>query len=199
LKNLLISAKVAPSRIPLYHALKFLFKNYLIATYSGNTNPLSINYNSLGIGNLQLPQGPQSDSYHIYLSVNIFDDTNGVTTYSLSNPVVVLPNTNLLSDSSTNLQLMLELNSGNVNLVARNSIAMASGLNMQFNSSQSSASQTSQVTALKELLVNKVASLSVSDSNSISTLATALSTLTQVPDQVSTRIAVKNLLDYCDV
>ena len=92
------------------------------------------------------------------------DDTNGVTIYSLPSPVVVLPNTNLLSDPSSNVQLMAELNSGNVNLVARNAIAIALGLNMQFDSSQTSASQISEVTAFKELLVNKVTKLSVSDS-----------------------------------
>jgi len=142
------------------------------------------------VGNLQLPQGPQSDSYQIYLSVNIVDDTNGVTTYSLPSPVVVLPNTNLLSDPSSNVQLMTELNSGNVNLVARNAIAIASGLNMQFDSPQTSTSQISEVTAFKELLVNKVTQLSVSDSNSISTIASTLSSLTQVPNQVSSNMAV---------
>ena len=166
-----------------------------LATYSGNVNPISINFNSLGIGNLQLPQGPESDSYFIYLSVNIIDDTNGVTTFTLPNPVVVLPNSDLLSISSTNTQLMTELNSGNVNLVASNAIAIANGLNMQFNSSQSS-SQTSQVTAFKELLVSKVVQLSVSDSNSISTIASTLSALTQVPDQVSSNLAVRIFLNY---
>jgi len=155
---------------------------------------MSISYNSLGVGNLQLPQGPQSDSYQIYLSVNIFDDTNGVTTFSLPSPVVVLPNTNLLSDPSSNVQLMTELNSGNVNLVARNVIAIATGFNMQFNLSQTSTSQISEVTAFKELLAKKVTQLSVSDSNSINTIASSLSSLTQVPEQVSPNLAVKKVL-----
>ena len=153
-----------------------------------------MNYNSVGIGNLQLPQGPQSDSYFIYLSVNIIDDTNGVTNFVLSNPVVVLPNTNLLSDASSNRQLMTELNSGNVDLVSRNALAIAMGLNMQFNSSQSTSSQTSQVTAFKEFLVTKVTELSVSDSNSMCTIASTLSSLTQTPSQVSSNMAVKKFV-----
>ncbi len=148
----------------------------------------------MGVGNLQLPQGPQSDSNHIYLSVNIVDDTNGVTTYSLPSPVVVLPNTNILSNSSSNVQLMTALNSGNVNLVAINVIAIATGFNMQFNSSQTSTSQISEVTAFKELLAKKVTQLSVSDSNSINTIASSLSSLTQVPEQVSPNLAVKKVL-----
>jgi hypothetical protein len=38
--------------------------------------------------------------------------------------------------------------------------------------------------------VNKVTQLSVSDSNSISTIASTLSSLTQVPNQVSSNMAV---------
>ena len=64
-----------------------------IATYSGNLNFISLNYNSNGQISLQLPQGPQSDSYKIYLSVNIIDDTNGVTNYYVkNNPIIVKPN-----------------------------------------------------------------------------------------------------------
>ena len=144
----------------------------------------------MGIGNLQLPQGPDFDSFRIYLSVNIIDDTNGVTTYTLANPVEVRPNPDLLAVSSTNAQLMTELNSGNVNMVARNAIAFANGFNMQFNTSQSMA-QISQVAAFKELLVEKVTQLSVSDSNSIGTIASTLSSLTQVPDQVTANMAVR--------
>lgn len=157
---------------------------------------MSISYNSLGVGNLELPQGSQSDSYHIYLSVNIMDDTNGVTTYSLPSPVLVLPNTNILSNSSSNVQLMTELNSGNVDLVAINVIAIATGFNMQFNSSQTSTSQISEVTSFKELLAKKVTQLSVSDSNSISTIASSLSSLTQVLEQVSSNLAVKRVLIF---
>ncbi len=149
----------------------------------------------MGIAYLQLPQGPQSDSYYIYLSVNILDDTNGVTTYSLPTPVIVLPNPNLVStftSASSNIQLMSDLNSGNINLVSNNALSISSGFNEQFNSSQS-LSQTSQIANIKEFLVSKVAQLSLGDSNSISTVASTLSSLTQVPSQVSTNMAVKKI------
>ena len=144
------------------------------------------------MANLKLPQGPSTDSYFIYLSVNIIDDTNGVTTYTLTNPVVVLPNSNLvleLKNSSNNTLLIAELNSGNLNLVACNSLAISTSLNMEFNSSQS-MSQINQISELKEYLVERVTQFSVSDSSSFSTIASTLSSLTQIPNHVSSNMAV---------
>jgi len=126
--------------------------------------------------------------------VNIIDDTNGITAYSISDPVEVLPNPDLVSlftITSSNNPLMSELNSGNINVVLNNALSISSGFNEQFNSSQS-LSQTSQIAGLKELLVNKVTQLNVGDSNSISSITSALSSLTQVPEQVSSNMAVKN-------
>jgi hypothetical protein len=148
------------------------------------------------VASLQLPQGPSTDSYNIYLSVNIVDDTNGVTTYSISNPVQVLPNQNLastLTNSSGNTLLIAQINSGNINAVASNSLAISTSLNMQFNESQS-LTQTSQISELKEYLVEKVGQLSVADSNSILTITSALSSLTQLPNHVSSNMAVRFFL-----
>lgn len=85
---------------------------------------------------------------------------------------------------------MSELNSGDINVVSNYALSMSSGFNEQYNSSQS-LSQTSQIAGLKELLVNKVTQLSVGDSNSMSTITSALSSLTQVPEQVSSNMAVR--------
>jgi hypothetical protein len=129
--------------------------------------------------------------------VNIIDDTNGITAYSILNPVEVLPNPDLVSlftITSSNKLLMSELNSGNINVVLNNALSLSSGFNEQFNSSQS-LSQTSQIAGLKELLVNKVTQLNVGDSNSISTITSALSSLTQVPEQVSSNMAVR-IINY---
>lgn len=147
----------------------------------------------MGVASLQLPQGPSTDSYNIYLSVNIIDDTNGVTTYSIPNPVHVLSNQNLastLTNSSGNTLLIAQINSGNINTVVSNSLAISTSLNMQFNESQS-LTQASQISELKEYLVERVGQLSVSDSNSIITITSALSSLTQSPNHVSSNMAVK--------
>ena len=80
---------------------------------------------------VQLPQGPSTDSYKIYLLVNIIDDTDGSTLYYLSNPVTVQPDNSLANDlassitsNDANNQLLLNLNSGNLNIVAKNVIAI---------------------------------------------------------------------------
>ena len=149
---------------------------------------MSLNFNALGIASLKLPQGPQADSYRVYLRVNIIDDTNGVTLFTIPNPVTVSPNTNLTS-SLENGPLLTELNSGNLNLVARNAIALSDGLNMQVDSSQS-AEQTNQMAVIREFLVSKVSDLTVTDSRSINTISTSLSTLTRTAEQVSSQMAV---------
>ena len=150
-----------------------------------------------------LPQGPSSDEYKLYLFVNIIDDTNGITVYNIRQPVVVLPNDNLVtslidaisSDDQTN-QFLMELNSGNLNLVTKNIIALSSVFNTQSSSSYASmhATQLSENNNLKGILreyfLTKLESLSISDLSSIKVIASALSEVTATPQQVSTQMAV---------
>ena len=177
------------------------------ATYSGNPNPIALNYNSNGVITLQLPQGPATDSYFIYLFVNIIDDTQGTTVFQLSTPVTVKPNdqlANSLAESISSNQdagspLILELNSGNLNLVSKNVIALSTVFNIQSAASNSTSSSVNtsaveqmnnQMASLREFLVNKVASLSVSDISSIKVISSALSAATQSTEQVSSSTAV---------
>ena len=109
---------------------------YSTATYLDNLNFISLSSNTNGQINFQLPQGPQSDTYKIYLVVNVKDNSNGVTTYNISTPVTVLPNdtsVQSLTDSILNLngngsnsQILNSLNSGDTNLVTSNVLALTS-------------------------------------------------------------------------
>jgi len=97
---------------------------------------------------VQLPQGPSTDSYNIYLLVNIIDDTDGSTLYYLPNPVTVQPDNSLANNLASSItsnngdnQLLLNLNSGNLNIVAKNVIAITTILNFQ--SSDSDENSTS--------------------------------------------------------
>ena len=143
---------------------------------------------------IQLPEGPSSDSYKIYLFVNIIDDTDGTTVYYLPNPVIVTPNNNLatsLADSITssdpNCQFLVELNSGNLNTVSKNVISLATVFNIQSESQTAASSSSSgtvnltqidqvnnQMATLREFLVNKVTELSVSDISSIKVISSAI-------------------------
>ena len=152
----------------------------------------------------QLPQGLNSHSYLIYLFVNIIDDTGGTTVYFLSKPVTVKPNDQLVESlidsilhNETGTGLLLELNSGNLNLISKNAIALATVFNIQSIESTHSTSNSStidqmnnQMAWLREFLVRKVFDLSLSNITSIKIVSSVLSVATQTFEQVSSTIAV---------
>jgi hypothetical protein len=162
---------------------------------------------------LQLPQGPDTNSFSIYLFVNVIDDTYGTTVYFLTTSVTVKPNdalasslANSIASNGANSPLVLELNSGNLNLVSKNVIALATVFNMQSSSntagsnassssSNSSSDQNVQINnrmaSLREFLVDKVSSLTVSDVSSIKVISSALSAAKQTANQVSSNTAVR--------
>jgi hypothetical protein len=97
-----------------------------------------LNFNSDGVLNIQLPQGPDTDSYNIYLFVNVIDDSLGTTVYNLPNPVQVKPNENLanelLGDILSNdprSPFLSNLQSGNLNTIAKTIIGIASVFNIE--------------------------------------------------------------------
>jgi hypothetical protein len=175
------------------------FKNFIKASYSGLQSPMLLNYNSFGVISLQLPQGSQLDSYFIYLSVNIIDDFDGKTTFQLPSPIQVVTNNTksnifdtILSSNgeSLNIQTLNELKSGNLNLISKNAIVLSNALNRQ---SLSYLFSDDQNALIREYIMDKLSSLSVSDTSSIKVLSTALSSLTQIPNQISANLAVEAL------
>ena len=174
-----------------------------MATYSGNENSIALNYNTNGQISLQLPQGPSNDAYKIYLYVNIIDNTKGTTVFTIPNPILVYPNIDLASGllDDPNNPFLTQLNSGNLNLVAKNVIALTTVFNIQSTDSASSQNLTeiaqanNQMSVLREFMVNKMNELSVSDMSSIKVISSALSAATQTPDQVSTKTAVFDYLN----
>ena len=172
------------------------------ATYTGNPIPIALNYNANGKVSIQLPQGPASDAYQIYLFVNVIDDTEGTTVYNLPTPVAVLPNNLLaasladsISSNDPTSQILMDLNSGNLNVVAKNVIALTSVFNIQSQSTtttapNATASFNNQMAELREFMISKVTDLSISDMSSIKVISSALSAATGVPQQISTKTAV---------
>ena len=130
--------------------------------------------------------------------MNIIDDTQGTTVYKLNDLVQVFPHqlytsSNIYESITNNEQnslLLTQLNSGNLDLVAKNVISISSVINSQ-SSTNDPTIATNQMASVREFLVNKVNSLSVSDMSSIKVLSSTLSTITQTPQQVSTNLAVR--------
>lgn len=201
-------------KVKIFYDKKYVIFFFNLANYTGNPNPIALNYNSNGKITLQLPQGPDTDSYFIYLFVNIIDDTDGTTVYLLPTPVTVKPNNQLanslaesISSNDASSPMVIELNSGNLNLVSKNVISLATVFNIQssmslnsnntLNNSAVSANDTAaiaqinnQMASLREFLVNKMIGLSVSDISSIKVISSALSVATQTVQQVSATTAV---------
>ncbi len=169
---------------------------YFKATFFGNEKPIALNYNSDGYLSIILPQGPDTDSFKLSLFVNIIDDTNGITVYNILKPVVVMPNDNLvenlvdsIASNDENNQFLIEVNSGNLNLVSKNIIALTASFNAQ-SSLSTKAGDTNLKAMLREYFVRKLVSLSLSDISSVKVISSALSEATGTPQQVSTKNAV---------
>lgn len=178
------------------------------ATYLDNRRPFVLNYNSNGITTLRLPHGPASDSYFIYLYVHIIDDLDGKTVFNLSLPVKVTPDPLLASlfattlalttnnDNEASLYLMADMNSGNLNLICADAIALSIVFNMDLSSSQMLTSSLSnntlndQMALTREYMLRKVIELSVCSISSIKVMSSALAAITQTTKQISTTMAV---------
>ena len=117
-----------------------------------------------------------------------------------------MPNNNLtnslaasIATNDPNSTFLLDLNSGNLNIVAKNVIALTSDFNIQSLSQSSSSpnnTENDQKAVLREFLIGKVAELSVSDMSSIKVIASALSSATANTDQISRNAAVNKFFIF---
>ena len=139
-----------------------------------------------------MPQGAVEDNYNIYIYVNIVDNENGRTVYHLSSPIQVLPNSqsadifiSVIDSIDPANKISQDLNSQNINLVSKNVLVIASILNRH-----SSTLTNEQKANIREYLINKIISLTLTDISSIKIISTALSLLTYSSDQVSKALSV---------
>lgn len=93
-----------------------------------------------------LPIGPSTDSYRLYLYVNIMDNDNGVTTYNITTPIQVQPDTSTLSNIMQELSnptstgtITNILASGNSQVATTVLLSVSSLLNSASSSSNSSS------------------------------------------------------------
>ena len=139
-----------------------------------------------------MPQGAVEDNYNIYIYVNIVDNENGRTVYHLASPIQVLPNSqsadifvSVIDSIDPANKIAQDLNSQNLNLVSKNVLVIASILNRH-----SSTLTNEQKANIREYLINKIISLTLTDISSIKIISTALSLLTYSSDQVSKALSV---------
>ena len=142
----------------------------------------------------------------MYLIVNVIDDSGGATVYEIPTPVNVYPNdkfaddiANSLMDTTQSSPFLLDINSGNLNLVAKNVISLTSVFNVQSLGAATATTGSSSTTPdpnddkkafLREYLINKVSDLTVSDISSIKVIGSALSVATGTIQQMSKQSAV---------
>ena len=67
----------------------FIVRYEYFAKYSDGSSPMAINYNTEGNLKTQLPQGLKSDSYKLYIFVQVIDDSDAITVFEIPEPVVV--------------------------------------------------------------------------------------------------------------
>ncbi len=164
---------------------------------------MALSYNTDGILAVQLPQGPESDSYNLYIYVNIIDESYGFTTYHLATPVQVYPNVEmvekLLKTSMTKdprNQAVVNLNTGNLKTVASFVTTLTTEINLKgsFITNETDINQTiaeqNQKAELREVLINQLKDMPISDISSIKLFSTALSSTTQDTKEISRAAAV---------
>ncbi len=136
--------------------------------------------------------------------MNIIDQSNGFTTYHVNKPVQVYPNNdladNLLKTALTNdprNPAVVSLNTGNLKTVANFVTTLTTQINLKetIQTNTSSTNQTvteqNQRAELREVLINQLKDMPISDISSIKMFSTALSSTTQDTTEISRAAAVR--------
>lgn len=90
----------------LSNVLKRLVSNstiQILAAYTNNQSAVNIGNNETGYFYTNLPAGLYSDSYKLYLFVQVFDNLGAITAYYISTPVIVQMDMSLLVSSATDM------------------------------------------------------------------------------------------------
>jgi hypothetical protein len=185
-------------------------------TYSGNQNPITLNFNSYGNLSVQLPQGPISDSYRVFLFVNIIDNQHGLTMFNIPTPVLVLPDdsfisnlTQAITNNDVTNSFVKSLYISDLYSLGQRVIAISTTVNIKsnaitplistsvVNSQISISNQLSNITQfdnemalVRVILAKQISNLTVFNISGMKVMASALSTATQIPFQVTRQLAV---------
>ena len=168
-------------------------------SYKGQTSYAALNYNQNGILKTGLPQGLSTDSYNVYLTVFVYDDANGMTSFNLSQPVQVQPNmaqtlatmtdlTNQNSSSTFVKQMMSE----NIQMTAQNLMTFTSVMNdMSNNPNYSTTSDLNKRADVRESMASSIMSITITNTASIKLISSMLSVITANNVEISKSMAVR--------
>ena len=142
-----------------------------------------------------MPEGPSSDFYKIYLYVNILDDMGGTTVFPIVTPVTVYPFDDLaynmvysiVNESSVD-QINAYINSGNLNILAKNVIPLSTALNII--SKRVLTTSDNLLARARKYMIDRVTESSLSDLSSIKVISSSLSASTETHEQVSSTTGV---------
>ena len=127
---------------------------------------------------------------------------DGSTLFNITQPVIVLSNNNdvnqleaMLTSNDPNSKFSQDLNSGNLNLVAKSVIGLSANLNFLnlsclLNFTQAAKAENETKAKIREFLIEKVIDLSISEISSIKVISAALSTVSSDPNQITRQSAV---------
>ena len=140
-----------------------------------------------------MPQGPEFDDYRVSIFVQVIDDSDAIASFNITTPVIVRPTNDSVGDLTASILsgdpdsgILKEIDSGDLQNMARNIISLTSIINTQ------SLNETDLETkmAVKEKLVNVTIGQNITDVSSIKVLASVLSILTQNTDEISENTTV---------
>ena len=165
----------------------YIVRYEYFAKYSNNSTPIAINFNNMGVLKSQLPQGLESNSFKLFLFVQIIDDSDAITIFDLKNPITVKPRPDYLAnvskqllDNPENSSFLKMLKNADLQQSSRNIISISSMLNDQ--NSNTTSSQDAE--KIKNIFTNVANDFQANDLSSVKVVASVLSLLTTNKDQL---------------
>ena len=163
---------------------------YLTAVYAGSTVDIALTFSSASSVQVQMPAGQAT------FFVRIIDNMNGVTIYNLGSTytVTVTLSQSLLSSVMSNMlindctsSVVTQLQAGNLQQTA----LIATSLGVTLNGMASNnVTDTNNRVAVRDILVNSLCDLPISDVSSMKLVASSLSSVTNQTTENSLSTAV---------
>lgn len=174
----------------------------MIASYQNNQSIVNLGNNVTGYFYTQLPTGESSNSNRLYLFVQIFDNSGGISAFYIASYLVVQLNSatlvasqsDILSMSSSS-PIVQSLSSSDISVASSAIIAFSSSFNAASNSSNASSSQLSQAQQVSQLFVSAISNYDLTSMSSMKAAASALSVVSANPEYVSSDTAVLTFIN----
>lgn len=179
-------------------------KYEFFASYANNQSTVNLGNNATGYFYTQFPSGDSSNSNRLYIFVQVFDNSGGITPFYITSPVIVILQAAALASSgqdvlsmSPSSPLVQSITSSDISVASSAIIAFSSSLNQAASNSTSNSSlQTTQVQEIAQVFVNSIASYDLTDLSSIKAASSALSVVSSDPSLITSNTATQ-IVDMC--